>query len=134
MLHKIQVSDFFSKKKKKTRKTRTPALKGNPQKKGNVLKTFIMSPKKPNSAKRKVARVRLSTGRRVFSYIHGESTRESQPVLKMHADVLVIGGRSRDLPGLRYKMIRGVYDFGPLYIRKTSRSKYGKKKDQKKVD
>jgi hypothetical protein len=69
----------------------------------------------------------LSTSNRVFSYIHGESTRESQPVLKMHADVLAIDG-SRDLPGLRYKIIRGVYDFGPPYIRKTSRTKHDQRK------
>jgi small subunit ribosomal protein S12 len=128
MLSKFQINSFFFLKKKKTHKKKTPALKGNPQKKGNVLKLFIMSPKKPNSANRKVARLKLSTGRSVFAYIHGESSRESQPVLKTHADVLVIGGRSRDLPGLKYKMVRGVYDFNSLEVRKTSRSKYGKKK------
>jgi len=101
-------------------KARTPALGGNPQKKGVVLRTFTVTPKKPNSALRKVARVRLTNGAEVTAYIPGIGHN-----LQEHHIVLVRGGRVKDLPGIRYKIIRGSYDAGGVEARRRSRSKYG---------
>jgi small subunit ribosomal protein S12 len=109
----------FSKKKK----NKVLALKKNPQQKGVCLKVFTMTPKKPNSAIRKVARVRLSNGVKVTSYIPGEGHN-----LQEYSIVLVRGGRARDLPSVRYKVIRGKYDLESVRNRKTQRSKYGIKK------
>lgn len=106
-------------RKRKLKKSRL-ALQKNPQKKGVCLKLLIKTPKKPNSAKRKVARLRLSNSKTVFGYIPGEGHS-----LKEHSVVLIQGGRTKDLPGLQYKLIRGKYDFSPVLNRKKRRSKYG---------
>jgi small subunit ribosomal protein S12 len=100
------------------------ALRGNPQKKGVVLRVYTRKPKKPNSALRKVAKVKLTNRREVEAYIMGEGHN-----LQEHAVVLIRGGRVPDLPGVRYKIVRGKYDLGGVVGRKTSRSKYGKKKE-----
>lgn len=106
------------------RTTRTP--KGSPQKRGVCVQVRTMTPKKPNSALRKVARVRLSTGVEITAYIPGEGHN-----LQEHSIVLVRGGRVRDLPGVRYHIIRGVLDCQGVQDRKQARSKYGAKKNQK---
>ncbi len=108
---------------KRDRTVRT-ALEGNPQKKGVVLRVFTRKPKKPNSALRKIAKVRLSNKREVDTYIMGEGHN-----IQEHSVVLVRGGRVPDLPGVNYKLIRGKYDLGGVVNRKTSRSKYGKKRE-----
>ena len=100
----------------------TPALKKNPQKRGVCIKVFTQTPKKPNSAIRKVAKIRLSTKRTVNAYIPGEGH-----TLQEYATVLMRGGRVKDLPGIRYHLIRGKYDLGGVKNRQTSRSKYGSK-------
>ena len=105
------------------KKTKSPALKKSPHKKGVCLKVYTKTPKKPNSAIRKVARVRLTNGFDVIAYIPGEGHN-----LQEHSVVLVRGGRVKDLPGVRYHLIRGVYDLQGLSLRKNSRSKYGAKK------
>ena len=95
----------------------------SPQKKGVCLKVYTRTPKKPNSAIRKIARVRLTNGIDVIAYIPGEGHN-----LQEHSVVLVRGGRVKDLPGVRYHLIRGVYDLQGIVSRKKSRSKYGTKK------
>jgi small subunit ribosomal protein S12 len=95
-------------------------LRKSPQKRGTCLKVFIMTPRKPNSAKRKVSRVLLSNYRRVHSYIPGITHN-----LQKHSSVLVRGGRVPDLPGMKYTNIRGKYDFRPLANRRNARSRYG---------
>ena len=107
-------------------KSKTPALKGSPQRRGVCTRVFTHTPKKPNSALRKVARVRLTTGVEVTAYIPGVGHN-----LQEHSIVLVRGGRVRDLPGVRYKIIRGVLDAQGVADRKQARSKYGAKKDKK---
>ena len=107
-------------RKKPQRKTRTPVLDGCPQKRGVCLQVKTMTPKKPNSALRKVARVRLSNGKETTAYIPGEGHN-----LQEHSIVLVRGGRVRDLPGVRYHLVRGVLDALGVEARKQSRSKYG---------
>ena len=107
-------------RKEKRKKNKTRALLQNPQCKGVCVKIFTRSPKKPNSAVRKVSKVKLSTGYKVESYIPGEGHS-----LQQYSVVLVRGGRTPDLPGVRYKNIRGKYDFSGVKNRKTSRSKYG---------
>jgi small subunit ribosomal protein S12 len=104
-------------------KTKTPVLKGCPQKRGVCLLVKTVTPKKPNSALRKVARVRLSNGKEVTAYIPGEGHN-----LQEHSIVLVRGGRVRDLPGIRYKIVRGVLDTLGVSDRKQARSRYGAKK------
>lgn len=101
-------------------KTKTPALQGNPQKRGVCVRVYTTTPKKPNSALRKVARVRLVNGHEVTCYIPGEGHN-----LQEHSIVLIRGGRVKDLPGIRYKIIRNVYDAAGVEGRKQSRSKYG---------
>jgi small subunit ribosomal protein S12 len=108
--------------RKKRRVRSAPALIGNPQQRGICLKVFIRTPKKPNSALRKVARVGLSNGQIVTAYIPGEGHS-----LQEYSSVLVRGGRVKDLPGVKYHLIRGCYDLTGLEKRKTSRSKYGTK-------
>lgn len=110
---------------RKTKKslTRSPALEKAPQRKGICLKVFTKTPKKPNSAIRKVARLRLSTKKRVTAYIPGEGH-----TLQEYSAVLMRGGRVKDLPGVKYHLIRGKYDFLGLKNRKQARSKYGSKK------
>lgn len=98
-------------------------MEGCPQKKGVCLKILIRTPKKPNSALRKTARVRLSNSKKVIAYIPGEGH-----TLQEYSTVLLRGGRVRDLPGVKYKLIRGKYDFLGLKNRSTSRSKYGTKR------
>lgn len=107
---------------KKKRRTKVPALELNPQKKGICLKIFLRTPKKPNSALRKLARLRLTNNKRVTAYIPGEGHK-----LQEYSTVLIRGGRVKDLPGIKYRMIRGKLDFAGLKNRKTSRSKYGTK-------
>ncbi len=114
---------FKNKRKKKIKKAKTPALKGNPQLRGICVKVYIRTPKKPNSAQRKVAKVKLSTRQRVEVYIPGEGHN-----LQEYSVVLVRGGRVPDLPGVKYHLIRGKLDFKGVKNRKQSRSKYGTKK------
>jgi small subunit ribosomal protein S12 len=111
---------------KKYHKCRTPALKHCPQKKGVILNIVIITPKKPNSAKRHIAKLRLSSGKRIRASIPGEFDSKNKP-LKQYSKVLVRGGRIRDIIGLRYKIILGQFDAKPFYKRRTSRSKYGVK-------
>ena len=106
-------------------RTKTPVLEGCPQKRGVCLQVKTVTPKKPNSALRKVARVRLSNGKEVTAYIPGEGHN-----LQEHSIVLVRGGRVRDLPGVRYKIIRGALDSAGVKNRKQARSRYGAKKDK----
>jgi len=113
-------------RKSKVSRTKTPALDKCPQKKGVCLKVFIVTPKKPNSALRKVARIRLSNKKRVTAYIPGEGHN-----LQQYSTVLMRGGRVKDLPGIKYHLIRGKYDFIGIKNRKVSRSKYGTKKNLK---
>ena len=110
-------------RKKKIFKIKMPALRGNPQIKGICIKIFNRTPKKPNSALRKVAKVKLSTGKRIECYIPGEGH-----TLRQFSNVLIRGGRVPDLPGVKYHLVRGVYDFKGVKSRTTSRSKYGVKK------
>jgi small subunit ribosomal protein S12 len=107
-------------------KPKHPAMQGCPQKRGVCTVVKTMTPKKPNSALRKVARVRLSNGIEVTAYIPGEGHN-----LQEHSIVLVRGGRVRDLPGVRYHIVRGVLDSQGVQDRKQARSKYGAKKDGK---
>lgn len=109
----------------KTRRSDTPALNGCPQKKATCLKVYHRSPKKPNSAVRKVAKVRLSNSKKVIVYIPGED--HSVPE---HAAVLIRGGKTKDLPGLKYKIIRGVLDAKSVVGRTRGRSRYGTKKPE----
>ena len=104
-------------------KTKTPALKGSPQRRGVCTRVYTNTPKKPNSALRKVARVRLTSGVEVTAYIPGEGHN-----LQEHSIVLVRGGRVKDLPGVRYHIVRGSLDASGVNGRNKSRSKYGTKK------
>lgn len=116
-------------------KSKCPALRGCPQKSGTVVQVKVVPPKKPNSANRVVARIRLSTGQLVTAYVPGEKNS-----LQEHAHVLIRGGRVKDLPGVRYHIIRGVFDASPGAgptknpqehddgMRRQKRSKYGVKK------
>ncbi len=110
-------------RQKVKKKSKAPALEGNPQKRGVCVRVYTTTPKKPNSALRKVARVRLSNGYEVTCYIPGEGHN-----LQEHSIVLVRGGRVKDLPGVRYKIIRGALDAAGVQNRRQSRSKYGTKK------
>jgi small subunit ribosomal protein S12 len=103
-------------------KEKAPALRGNPQKRGVCTRVYTTTPKKPNSALRKVARVRLTNGFEVTAYIPGEGHN-----LQEHSIVLIRGGRVKDLPGVRYHIIRGTLDAAGVGDRKKSRSKYGAK-------
>ncbi|HZD16800.1 MAG TPA: 30S ribosomal protein S12 [Actinomycetota bacterium] len=105
-------------------KTKSPALKGSPQRRGVCTRVFTTTPKKPNSALRKVARVRLTSGIEVTAYIPGIGHN-----LQEHSIVLVRGGRVKDLPGVRYKVIRAALDTAGVSDRKKARSKYGAKKE-----
>jgi small subunit ribosomal protein S12 len=106
-----------------SKKTKAPALKACPQRRGICLRVYTVTPKKPNSALRKVARVRLTTGFEVTAYIPGVGHN-----LQEHAVVLVRGGRVKDLPGVRYHIVRGTLDTAGVKNRLQSRSKYGAKK------
>ena len=104
-------------------KSKNAALQHNPQKRGVCTRVFTTTPKKPNSALRKVARVRLVNGIEVTAYIPGEGHN-----LQEHSIVLIRGGRVRDLPGVRYKIIRGTLDCAAVQNRKRARSRYGAKR------
>ncbi len=110
-------------RKRITHKSNTPALKGAPQKRGVCTRVYTSTPKKPNSALRKVARIRLTTGVEVTAYIPGIGHN-----LQEHSVVLVRGGRVKDLPGVRYHVVRGTLDTLGVADRKKGRSKYGAKK------
>ncbi len=110
-------------RKKSVKKTNTPALKGSPQKRGVCVRVYTTTPKKPNSALRKVARVRLTNGIEVTSYIPGIGHN-----LQEHSVVMIRGGRVKDLPGVRYHIIRGTLDTLGVTNRRKGRSKYGAKK------
>ena len=107
------------------KKSAAPALRGNPFKRGVCLVVRTVSPKKPNSALRKIARVRLTNGMEVTTYIPGEGHN-----LQEHSVVLVRGGRVKDLPGVRYKVVRGTLDTQGVKNRKQARSRYGAKKEK----
>lgn len=109
----------------KTAKVKTAALKGSPQRRGVCTRVYTTTPKKPNSALRKLARVRLTSGIEVSAYIPGEGHN-----LQEHSMVLVRGGRVKDLPGVRYKIIRGALDTQGVKDRKQARSRYGAKKEK----
>jgi small subunit ribosomal protein S12 len=110
-------------RKKQVKKSATPALKGNPQKRGVCTRVYTTTPKKPNSALRKVCRVRLVNQMEVTAYIPGIGHN-----LQEHSIVLVRGGRVKDLPGVRYKVIRGALDTAAVANRNQSRSRYGAKR------
>jgi len=110
-------------RKRMVEKTKTPALKANPQKRGVCTAVRTSTPKKPNSALRKIARVRLVNGMEVTAYIPGVGHN-----LQEHSIVLIKGGRVKDLPGVRYKIIRGALDTAGVDARRQARSKYGAKK------
>ncbi|MFP6589757.1 MAG: 30S ribosomal protein S12 [Candidatus Latescibacterota bacterium] len=105
---------------KASKRTDSPALRGCPQRRGVCTRVYTTTPKKPNSALRKMARVRLTTGQEVTAYIPGEGNN-----LQEHSIVLVRGGRVKDVPGVRYHIIRGVLDASGVAERKQGRSKYG---------
>ena len=107
----------------KVEKTKTPALKGSPQRRGVCTRVYTTTPKKPNSALRKVAKVRLTNGIEVIAYIPGEGHN-----LQEHSIVLVRGGRVKDLPGVKYHIVRGALDTAGVNDRRQSRSKYGAKR------
>jgi len=111
-------------RKPKTKKGKAVGLGGAPQRRGVCTRVYTVTPKKPNSALRKVCRVRLSSGVEVTAYIPGEGHN-----LQEHSIVLVRGGRVRDLPGVRYKIIRGTLDASGVSERKQARSRYGAKKN-----
>ena len=110
-------------RKRKVMKTDVPALKGSPQRRGVCTRVYTTTPKKPNSALRKVCKVRLTSGFEVISYIPGEGHN-----LQEHSVVLIRGGRVKDLPGVRYHTVRGTLDTSGVEDRKQRRSKYGAKK------
>ena len=112
-----------SARKKQVKRTKSPALKSCPQRRGVCTRVYTTTPKKPNSALRKVARVRLTTGIEVTAYIPGIGHN-----LQEHSVVLVRGGRVKDLPGVRYHIVRGALDTASVKGRTTSRSKFGVKK------
>lgn len=113
-------------RKRVKKKSAAPALKGSPQKRGVCTRVYATTPKKPNSALRKVARVRLTNGMEVTSYIPGEGHN-----LQEHNSVLIRGGRVKDLPGVRYHIIRGTLDSQGVTDRRQGRSKYGAKRPKK---
>ncbi len=115
------------KRKKKDKKLKSTALGGNPQKRGVCLYVKTATPKKPNSALRKIAKVRLTNGKEVIAYIPGIGHN-----LQEHSIVLVRGGKVRDLPGVKYHILRGTFDTGGVEGRKKSRSKYGTKRPSEK--
>ena len=118
------ISQLIRKPRKKVEKrNKVPALKANPQKRGVCTRVYTTTPKKPNSALRKVAKVRLTSGHEVICYIPGEGHN-----LQEHSVVLVRGGRVKDLPGVRYTVVRGTLDTQGVKERKQSRSRYGVKR------
>lgn len=117
------INQLCNKKRKQKRKlNKTPALEKCPQKKGICTKMILRTPKKPNSALRKLAQLRLTNNKKIFAYIPGEGHN-----LQSYSTVIIRGGRVKDLPGVKYHLVRGKLDFSGLKDRKTSRSKYGTK-------
>jgi len=114
------------KKRQKIERLKSPLLGGAPQRKGVCSLIFTATPKKPNSAKRKVARVKLSSGKSLMAYIQGEGHN-----LQEHSVVLVRGGRAQDLPGVGYHIVRGAMDLNGVVGRASARSRYGAKKQKK---
>jgi len=110
-------------RKRQTKKSNVPALQGCPQKRGVCTRVYTTTPKKPNSALRKVARVRLTNGMEVTTYIGGEGHN-----LQEHSVILIRGGRVKDLPGVRYHTVRGTLDTSGVTARRRGRSKYGAKR------
>jgi len=108
---------------KRKRSVRNPLMSGYPQRAGICTKVFILPPKKPNSAKRKVVRVRLSNGKNLFAYVRGEGASINE-----FSKLLIHGGRPKDLPGVRNRVVKGKYDAAGVTNRRTSRSIYGTKK------
>ncbi len=108
---------------KEKQKTKSPALQKSPQRRGTCVRVYTVTPKKPNSALRKVARVKLTTGKEVTAYIPGEGHN-----LQEHSVVLIRGGRVKDLPGVKYHVVRGTLDTAGVDARRQSRSLYGAKK------
>lgn len=122
-------SQVIKKKRlKKKNQNKTPALDGCPQKKGICTKLVLRTPKKPNSALRKLAKLKFKNKKQIYAYIPGEGHN-----LQTYSTVLMRGGRVKDLPGVKYHLVRGKFDFLGLKNRKTSRSKYGSKKLKKYV-
>lgn len=122
------INQLVRKRRKKVlSRNKVPALQKCPQKRGVCIRVYTTTPKKPNSALRKVCRVRLTNGYEVTAYIQGEGHN-----LQEHSVVLVRGGRVKDLPGVRYKVVRGVLDSVGVTNRKQSRSRYGTKKNSEK--
>lgn len=119
-----------NKRIQKKKRKKTPALEQCPQKKGICTKLILKTPKKPNSALRKLAKLKLSNKKRVYAYIPGEGEHS----LQEYSNVIIRGGRVKDLPGIKYHIIRGKLDFPGLTKRKTSRSKYGTKNLKKYQD
>jgi len=115
------------KRTQKKKKNKTPALDNSPQKKGICTKLVLRTPKKPNSALRKLAKLKLSNKKQIYAYIPGEGENN----LQEYSNVLIRGGRVKDLPGIKYHLVRGKLDFAGLTKRKTSRSKYGTKSPKK---
>lgn len=113
-------------RKKKRKLNKTPALDKCPQKRGICSKLVLRTPKKPNSALRKIVKLRLSNNKIVYAYIPGEGHN-----LQEYSIVIIRGGRVKDLPGIKYHLVRGKLDFSGVLSRKTSRSKYGTKKIKK---
>jgi small subunit ribosomal protein S12 len=128
--HMPSINQLVLGRQQRTRKARmrhkkTPALRGSPQKRGVCMRVYTKTPKKPNSAIRKIAKIRLSNTREIIAYIPGEGH-----TLQEHSVVLIRGGRVKDMPGIKYKVIRGVLDAQGLKQRKQGRSKYGTKKQK----
>lgn len=117
-------------RQREANKSKSPALRGCPQKRAIVIKSFDTTPRKPNSAKRRVAKVRLSNKLRLNVYLEGESINKLNP----HSVILVRGRGPRDLPGVRYHAIRGVKDFIRLETRRNGRSKYGTRRSKLSVE
>jgi len=111
----------------KKKKVKTPALEGSPHKKGICTKLVLRTPRKPNSALRKLAKLKLTNKKRIYAYIPGEA----EHTLQEYSNVIIRGGRVKDLPGIKYQLVRGKLDFAGMTSRKTSRSKYGTKKTKK---
>jgi len=118
----LSIQQLIKKKRNKVRKKNVLFSFNSPQKKGICLKVYSLKPKKPNSAERKVAKVKLTNKKIIISYIPGEGHS-----LQEHSIVLVRGGRVKDLPGVKYHLVRGIYDLNSVNSRKSSRSKYGSK-------
>lgn len=119
----LTLNQLIKKQRKKKNRAKKSILKKHPQRKGICLKVFTRSPKKPNSALRKIAKIRLSNSKEIIAYIPGEGY-----AVQEHNYVLIRGGKVQDLPGVRYKIIRGALDVCGVKNRKNSRSKYGTKR------